>query len=988
MSKEDADHFVLPKNSFTAFRLMYCSAPEAGELAKTVFLGKVPDTWYCDQEKGLIATISKKARSSVRERLKSSYESLHRSVLLLSRTRLDRIADAVDDDLINKELYEKNNLLAAQLRNIAFSNTHDKMEELVDSDSDNEPQCHASSLETDSILDSPAHFDRLLYPPDSSDDSWLNSLYETLPNETPATRPESVNDSYAVTEQPDDAKEEDSAPKVRFDDDVKSHEKNEISFINPIPEGSERGSELDREVVVSRKKKYKTLRKIKQFTGHQRRRGASGAAKFKSKVVLKIVSSFKPGEIVQVNKMLAQIRVSDSCSSIEPYTERCSMDTRIADRWKEYYVLLRNIDDIKCPLLVQLYDVNGSKNFDRKPDHEFPLSVSATSGFYSNSDKSISIVVPDHNGVRIAVLNPRFETLAFKWLFLLKEIVGDQSSTAFNISVPGVGIKVRLFLPLEIAEAIVDSSPDLEMEVLPFGYKVSEDVAQRYLKTQVLASIEKMARSNELAQIWLKMNPDPWFCFKFYDRIEWASVNSRLFFMQNKLNNDHLQLEFNQWSRTPLTVASPLGVINRPYPVEGFLARLTDTHGKQVSHFRYFYKISYFSTVDNMLFFTKFFRALPPPRFCTSLSDDPDKAREAGLMHAVSVTDPFQIDQAGHIPWLRSEDFAKHDEALMDEFRRRISQVATAEAVIDLTEVKLIHPEPFKLLLHHHYFQSLLWHSSPGIVEEEELLDCAFEIELHNGSSFKLMASSSAMRDEWVRRLTDISEFYKLLLAQKVEKSRGIRRKNMKKLHIGEHTDSNIINEYHGFETDYSEPFLHIYDQTALAMTNCVLHSGHLYQKYKKHASFRDFFVTLCPGYLILFSYAKRTLATGTLKDTPTYEHYLSIPISECYIYSGNLTDADLVDTRDGGAWASHAPRIYPDGWKSSEEESQLCFTLWFGKKRKLRRNLDIAKNPHLVTMIRKLGVTGKSMVFMARSRVQRESWVQKIHLEIDRFSG
>ena len=45
-------------------------------------------------------------------------------------------------------------------------------------------------------------------------------------------------------------------------------------------------------------------------------------------------------------------------------------------------------------------------------------------------------------------------------------------------------------------------------------------------------------------------------------------------------------------------------------------------------------------------------------------------------------------------------------------------------------------------------------------------------------------------------------------------------------------------------------------------------------------------------------------------------------------------------------------------------------------------------KNPGMVTMIRKLGITGKSIMFTANSRQERDRWTMCILSEMDRLTG
>ena len=82
------------------------------------------------------------------------------------------------------------------------------------------------------------------------------------------------------------------------------------------------------------------------------------------------------------------------------------------------------------------------------------------------------------------------------------------------------------------------------------------------------------------------------------------------------------------------------------------------------------------------------------------------------------------------------------------------------------------------------------------------------------------------------------------------------------------------------------------------------------------------------------------------------------------------------------------------DQWKKT-----ICCVLLYGlEKRNLTQyeknlpaDMEIAKqnqnNPSLLSMIRTLGVTGKSIIFTTKSRQERDHWISCILEDMDRFN-
>lgn len=169
--------------------------------------------------------------------------------------------------------------------------------------------------------------------------------------------------------------------------------------------------------------------------------------------------------------------------------------------------------------------------------------------------------------------------------------------------------------------------------------------------------------------------------------------------------------------------------------------------------------------------------------------------------------------------------------------------------------------------------------------------------------------------------------------------------------------------------------------------------SGVLYRKPTRHSTFIRSGVILCHGQLLIFH---GSLRERTGKEIPHIQHerQTAIDLKECYIYSGLVTEGDLLyqnQTFDSNHPGHHAlPKVYlEDGWTSHDEDTMTCFVIWHGRRKSLfRAREDTGKGAtrQRLRYVSRLGVLGRSIVFKARSRAERDHWVLNIGMEIDRL--
>ena len=153
--------------------------------------------------------------------------------------------------------------------------------------------------------------------------------------------------------------------------------------------------------------------------------------------------------------------------------------------------------------------------------------------------------------------------------------------------------------------------------------------------------------------------------------------------------------------------------------------------------------------------------------------------------------------------------------------------------------------------------------------------------------------------------------------------------------------------------------------------------------------------VILAHGHLLIFH---GTLRKFSGQEVPHIQHdrQANIDLKNCYIYSGLVCEGDLLyqnQTFDSNHPGHHAvPRVYlEDGWTSIDEDTMTCFVVWQPQNKswfKVDEEQDSGKVRKRMRYVSRLGVPGRSVVFKARSRAERDHWVMNIGMEIDRLQA
>lgn len=756
----------------------------------------------------------------------------------------------------------------------------------------------------------------------------------------------------------------------------------------------------------------------------------------RKKIHYLLARNYSAGEIIKSQRMLVLVKLTSQPdpSKLANTTELENFETRIYERWKEYIVVARSSGDIEAPIRLEfLTHRHELRHGHRATSIDFNLNSSSLISFYSALDKTILI----GNQNRLYVLTCQSPTTAIGWLTFLREIQGYTSCKSLRIAIPDLNISMNLNIPNDaLREISNESQTKFIIQYRPEGgYKNTSSRLVKFMSSKVRQRLTEAGYSN-ITKKFENSEHLLGVCWRHYDRLEWLyGENLSRLFWQHSMNETH-DLELRTvchypCALDPIGIGHPESTSKEPAPIEGFLSRLTTRLGNQRRGLfqKQVFKFSYISTSNNLLFMTNAYKSLPPMVYSEEMIKDIDgflsSSDNFNLVRTatpqVYYHNPYEFDQKGHFTWLKpgitEEEFKSRDLYAQTEFERRLATILRSESVINLTEVENVTIcDSKKIPKAADLANNVVWDNLgkkllPRDIGEHKR-DIFFQIHMKNETKMILMAPNSQIRDEWITRLLELRNYWCQRIYQDILKIKRLKESNIKKLDIDDWMEANI-NEYtERWENSRGLTNPEIHNISSSTLFRPVIRNGELYQKLKKHSAFTKRFVVLVPGQLMVYDIFSRS-PTGKSIPNTYYSHSYTIPLKKCYIFSGNLSGLDLLLEKESEFEAhpgtNSTPRVYADGWLSSDEEENLCFTLWFGKKRSIAgmasndpndveydesnreiigssRDKNSNKNPGLFHMVGRLGVTGKSMVFKCRSRQERDLWVGDLLIELDRF--
>lgn len=639
---------------------------------------------------------------------------------------------------------------------------------------------------------------------------------------------------------------------------------------------------------------------------------------------------------------------------------------------------------------------------------------------YSSLDKSMVVTSPGRRESLIFIMQARTASNTVEWYTFLRNLLGWRRASELQINIPDMSLSVRLANPFEKLEASqnkIQDAADTEEAILN-TMQVEEAVAQELIQ-RCMDQLHEAPEWADVLDTWMK-DHRVGLAWKRYDRLEWIhGANERKMYGSIAMLKSHdLELRTKMHYPTTAITRKKHKTLTEPVPVEGFLIRLTGQTGRARRLGLMYHKQLYFASHDQYLVFSRPTKATPPPPPRLPVSSNAAVPTSQAIKENVPASwavNPFELKD-NHVAWLlegqsgTTETRRLHDEDAADEACRKEQNLLNCDGYVDLADVVKVRKARLGASP---VDEELEEGSDVGFDEDidestredgatKELdLDRSFELVMRNGLIIRLQAADKARRKEWIQHLRALAKYWKHRTASDIALYKATRSRNLSALNIDEETEAHIGQFARKWEVTQSYASPELYNICGIACCRSLHMSGMLYRKPRIHAPFTRCSVMLTAGTLLMFRDVLRSRSGKELAHIH-HERIANLDLKDCYIYSGLLTESDLLyqnQTFDANKPGHHAlPRIYlEDGWTSTDEDVMTTFVIWHGKAKSWFRAEEGAGGGEQtrkegkrmkLKRVAKLGSTGRSVVFRARSRAERDHWVLAIQNEIERVQG
>ncbi|SMQ54614.1 unnamed protein product [Zymoseptoria tritici ST99CH_1A5] len=743
----------------------------------------------------------------------------------------------------------------------------------------------------------------------------------------------------------------------------------------------------------------------------------------------------KDGEMLKVDKMLIRIDITQQFLR-EDYDEKLSqgVETRSVDKWREFMVVCRKHSEEDAEAVLQFYQtrvitVSEGENVKKKPKVQILLSQKRSHiNLYSALDKTLCLWSTKDGRTTIYYLRAQSTATALDWYTFLRGVLGYQRADTLQVNIPDLSVNLRLDDPFRVSEksqTLADAA-DGNDEALAKAL-TDEKGAAGAIVARCIEMLKHNPEWTDVLTSWAK-NDRIGLAWKRYDRLEWiyGSVEQQMYGSIAMERTHDLELRPKDHYPTYTKVRnSPR--LEEPSPIEGFLIRLTSQTGKEQRLGKMLFKRLYFATQNQYLIFVRPAAAHPPPppRMPTTQEDGavPTAKQFAEQVPLAYDIEPYPL-RDGRIAWLDAvgdksraaeEDY---DSAAAAEAERNTNILLACDGFIDLCDVQTVRAfakgaTPIDDALttggdnvdfHAPVPDSRREDGNTTDIDHDRVI----ELVLKNGLVIRLQAYNKDARTEWMTRLQQLTEYWSQRITADMSLYRTTRDQNLRELGIDERAEAVVGQFAYKWEVGKSYASPTLYNMCGISDCRTIHMSGALFRKPRKHTTFTRCHVILSHGHLLIFQDTLRK-RTGKKLVHIHHERIASMSLQGCYLYSGLLTENDLLyqnQTFDSNAPGHHSlPRIYlEDNWTSTDEDAMTTFVIWHPKSTswfKSSHTVDDVKAQQQessskseggavktkLTRVSQLGATGRSVVFKARSRAERDHWVLAIQVEIERLT-
>ncbi|KAF2014121.1 hypothetical protein BU24DRAFT_423164 [Aaosphaeria arxii CBS 175.79] len=735
------------------------------------------------------------------------------------------------------------------------------------------------------------------------------------------------------------------------------------------------------------------------------------------------------GLVVKMERML--VRVDAAGKDVpDEFDENANqkIDSRVKEKWREYLVVCRHSNTDDADFILQMYKTRvipevEQKDKGKRATFQIPLSRKKSRvNMYSSLDKSVVVWEPVSRGTQIFIMQARTASNAVEWYTFLRNILGWRRSTSLQINIPDLSVSLHIQDPFKNLEAFQNEAQEAEgsstEEAILRTMQAEQAVAQNLIK-RCLEQLEHLPEWADVLDSWIK-DQRIGLAWKRYDRLEWIhGANERKMYGTIAMQKSH-ELELRPKTHYPTTAVTRKKhkTLVEPVPVEGFLIRLTGQKGRSQRMGLLYHKRLYFATHDQYLVFSRPSKSTPPPPPRLPASRDAQVPSSQAVAQDVPeswAVNPFPVDQQ-RIEWLMEghtgtpETRRLHDEDAADEAERKRQNLLACDGYIDMADIIKVRKakkgaDPVDEVIEDGSdidFDEEVEDSTREDGATRDLdLERTFELVMRNGLIIRLQAANKTRRKEWIKHLRALAKYWKHRTASDINLFKRTRNRNFKVLNIDEEAEAYVGQFARKWEVTQSYACPELYNLCGIACCRSIHLSGLLYRKPRIHAPFTRCSVMLTAGNLVIFQDVLRSRVGKQLAHIH-HERIANLDLKDCYVYSGFLTESDLLyqnQTFDANKPGHHAlPRIYlEDGWTSTDEDVMTTFVVWHGKSKSWFRAEEGAgggfqhaneSRRKKLKRVAKLGSKGRSVVFRARSRAERDHWVLAIQNEIERVQA
>ncbi|KAK2741140.1 hypothetical protein FQN57_005742 [Myotisia sp. PD_48] len=722
------------------------------------------------------------------------------------------------------------------------------------------------------------------------------------------------------------------------------------------------------------------------------------------------------GEIVRAERMLVRIETTKQAIP-DDYNENASvqLETRVAEKWKEYLVVCRRGCEEDTPYLLQLYRTRvipqvQSSRMKKRHSHEVALTKGAVKiNLFSALDKTLVLWGRYKMGSRILIMRARSAAHSVEWYTFIRQTLGWQQPSTLVVHVPDLDISLQLNNPFtHLEQRSQDEAADGPLVLLK-AMAEEQAVSAGIIRT-CMQTLAKSSEWSEVLDVWSR-TAKMGLAWKRYDRLEWiqGSNEDRMYGTIAMRTSHDLELRPKQHYPTLIPAENHGEALEEPAPVEGFLILLTSQTGKHRRWGKDFSKRLYFYSENQYLCFCRPARAAPPaPRLAVIRETRVPTSSE--ILSQTPITfdvDPYPI-KSGEISWLEGNQkptIKQHDTQAYAENNRNAKNLSQAEGYINLCMVTEVRPISQDTSLedlpgnsgdvdyHGSSRHGGRINSALSTHREQSKVDRTLELVLEDGLVVRLRSYNRQTRDIWITRLEQLMAYWKARLRADIRILKSIRQRNLEKLEIDEEQESMLGQFAQKWEVARAEASPELFNVCGLSGCRAVKMSGHLYRKPRRRAAFVQCSVILVEGQLLIF---QGSLRKRSGEQTPHTHHARQtvLNLKDCYLYSGIITSSDLLYQSQAteitfpGRYST--PRIYlSDGWTSADEDTATTFVIWHGTRKVLFRGEEEGEDrvkKRRWRPVAALGRPGRSIVFRTRSRAERDLWVLAIETEIDRL--